>query len=370
MKKLIVLMLIVLTASALAYKLPTAWTLGGGLGTDSMRITIYRTGAANTTLTTVTDTGFVTSTAASKQGGNRTFNVDSLVAHTIRYMYFVAPDTFREYVQDVYPIEYTQFIRAYLADLDTATLAIRDSMDEAAAVPSVTIDSADKADIATLVLEGITAGSGTGVFTVTMYARDTINGAFVPGTYITAEAGASLLYATTGTNGFATFNVDAATWTFSALGSPYTWVPFSRAIAGDITDTITGGGVLVTAPSSPDEATVYGTLIGGDGEIAANWDVRFTLEDVKANLSDTATGQMVVIKVVETSTNSSGYFSKGLLKTENMLYKSGTQYKHPVWRMVASPSDVKTDPRVDFTFTIPSDSTSLDLGQLIKEGAE
>lgn len=142
----------------------------------------------------------------------------------------------------------------------------------------------------------------------------------------------------------------------------------SFTISGTRVDTINGGGLSVIAPSSPDEATVYGTLIGGDGEVAANWDVRFTLEDVKANLADTATGQMVVIKVIETSTNGSGYFTKGLLKTENMLYKSGTQFKHPVWRMVASPSDVKVDPRIDFTFSIPSDSTTLDLGLLIKEG--
>jgi hypothetical protein len=285
-------------------------------------------------------------------------------------MYFVSPDTFREYVQDVYPIEYAQFTRAYLSDLDTATQAIRDSMDEASATPEVTLTQADIDSIVAGVIAGTIAANGTGIFAVTMYARDTVNSAFVPGINLTAVSGATNLFATTSSTGAATFNVDAATWTFNALGSPYTWVPFTRAVAGNITDTITGGGVLVIAPSSPDEATVYGTLIGGDGEIAANWDVRFTLEDVKANLSDTATGQMVVIKVVETSTNSSGYFSKGLLKTENMLYKSGTQFKHPVWRMVASPSDVKTDPRVDFTFTIPSDSTSIDLGQLIKEGAE
>ena len=30
----------------------------------------------------------------------------------------------------------------------------------------------------------------------------------------------------------------------------------------------------------------------------------------------------------------------------------------------------KTDPRIDFTFSIPSDSTSIDVGLLIKEGAE
>lgn len=260
MKKLIVLMLIILTASALAYKLPTAWTLGGGLGTDSMRITIYRTGAANTTLTTVTDTGFVTSTAASKQGGNRTFNVDSLVAYTIRYMYFVAPDTFREYVQDVFPIEYAQLTRAYLADLDTATQAIRDSMEEASTAGAVTLTQSDIDSIVAGVIAGTITANGTGIFAVTMYARDTINNAFVPGVNLTAVSGATNLFATTSSTGAATFNVDAATWTFNALGSPYTWVPFTRAVAGNITDTITGGGVSIIPSSNPDLATIYGII--------------------------------------------------------------------------------------------------------------
>ena len=42
MKRLILLMLAALTVSAFAYKLPTAWTLGGGLSYDSVRVTIYR----------------------------------------------------------------------------------------------------------------------------------------------------------------------------------------------------------------------------------------------------------------------------------------------------------------------------------------
>lgn len=367
MKKLVLIMLAVLTASALAYRLPTAWTLGGGLSYDSVRVTVYRPSTSSATLANVKDTSFTTAGT----GGSFALEVDSLVGHVVRYLYFSSPDTFREYTYNVLPVDYEKYLRGILQrTADSLDLVMDTLATQNWANASVEIDSADKADIATLVLAGIVSGAGTGINTVTIYARDTINGAFIPGTYLTAAAGAELLYATTGVNGYATFNCNSATYTFSALGSPYTWVPFTRAIAGDITDTITGGGVLVTAPSSPDEATVYGTLIGGDGGVAANWDVRFTLEDVKANLSDTATGQMVVIKVIETSTNSSGYFTKGLLKTGNMLYKSGTQYKHPVWRMVASPSDVKTDPRVDFTFTIPSDSTSLDLGQLIKGGTE
>lgn len=368
MKKLILLMLAVLCASALAYKLPTAWTLGGGLSYDSVRVTIYRPAGHGASLTSVKDT---TITGVGT-GGNRTFYVDSLGQHIVRYMYFSTPDTFREYTYNNIPIDYTEYVRNTLKATIDSIYLVMDSLREQswAEAGTVTLSQADIDSIVAGVIAGTIGSNGTGIFAVTLYARDTINNAFVPGINLTAVSGATNLFATTGSTGAATFNVDAATWTFNALGSPYTWVPFSRTVAGNITDTITGGGVLVAAPGSPNEATVYGTLIGGNGELAANWDIRFTLEDVKANLADTSTGQMVVLKTVETSSNSSGQFSVGLIKTENLLYKSGTAYKHPVWRMVASPSDVKTDPRIDFTFSIPSDSTSIDVGLLIKEGAE
>lgn len=304
MKKLVLIMLAVLTASALAYKLPTAWTLGGGLGTDSMRITIYRPGSANTVLTTVKDTGFTTPLAADKTGGNRTFNVDSLMAHTIRYMYFVAPDTFREYVQDVFPVEMGQYLRAYLADLDTATLAIRDSMYEASQTGTLTLDQEDIDSISAAVVRGVNTAAGTGVNAVTLYARDTINNAFVSGVYITAVGGVDNLNATTGVNGFATFNCNTATYTFSALGSPYTWVPFTRAIAGNITDTITGGGVLVVASTAPEMCTVYGQ-IDRNGTAAQGVWVEITL-----TRPDTLTIDSSFIELkTKVVTNSSGLWS-------------------------------------------------------------
>jgi hypothetical protein len=234
---------------------------------------------------------------------------------------------------------------------------------------TVTLDSAALADIIAGVAAGINS-LGTGIYALTVQARDTVNSANVQGVLVVGRSGATTVSGTTDDNGLIVFNVDSASWTIDAYGSPYTWVPSTLIVASDTTDTITGGGVLVATPDSPDEAVVYGTLIGGNGSVASGWDIRFTLEDVKANLADTSTGQIVVLKTVETSTNGSGAFSTGLLKTENLLYKSGTSYKHPVWRMVASPSDVKNDPRIDFTFSIPSDSTFIDVGQLIKAGAQ
>lgn len=367
MKKLVLIMLAVLTASAFAYRLPTAWSVGGGMSYDSVRVTIWRPATAGAAMTNVKDTS-ITGVGTS---GNRVFYVDSLVTHNVRYLYFSSPDTFREYSYDIMPIELAQFLRGEIADLDDSLDKVMDTLaTQSWGNASVTLTQADIDSIVAGVIAGTIAASGSGIYAVTMYARDTINNAFVPGINLTAVSGATYLYATTGSTGAATFNVDAATWTFNALGSPYTWVPFSRTVNSNITDTITGGGVLVVAPDSPDEATVYGTISGGDGELATYWDIRFTLEDVKSNLADTSTGQIIVLKTVQTSSNSSGQFSVGLIKTENLLYKSGTAYKHPVWRMVASPSDVKTDPRIDFTFSIPADSTSIDVGLLIKEGAQ
>lgn len=59
MKKLILIMLAVLTASALAYKLPTAWTAGGGLVIDSVRVTVYRATTSSGTNTAVSNVSYV-----------------------------------------------------------------------------------------------------------------------------------------------------------------------------------------------------------------------------------------------------------------------------------------------------------------------
>lgn len=262
------------------------------------------------------------------------------------------------------------FGRWSAAQRDSILNAIADANKSNFGGGSVVISQADIDSIVAGVIAGTSASNGTGIYALTIYARDTINSAFVQGINLTAIAGATTLYATTNNSGYATFNVDSATWTINALGSPYTWVPFTRGVGANTTDTITGGGLSFATPGSPDEATVYGTLISGDGSVAANWDIRFTLEDVKQNAADTSTGQIIVIKTIDGSTNGSGYFSQGLMKTDNILYKSGTSYKHPVWKMVASPSDLKTDIRLEMTFGIPADSTSLDLGLLIKQGAQ
>ena len=357
MKKLILLMLAVLCASALAYKLPTAWTLGGGLSYDSVRVTIYRPAGHGASLTSVKDT---TITGVGT-GGNRTFYVDSLGQHIVRYMYFSTPDTFREYTYNNIPIDYTEYVRNTLKETIDSIYLVMDSLREQswAEAGTVTLSQADIDSIVAGVIAGTIGSNGTGIFAVTLYARDTVNGAFVPGINLTAVSGATNLFATTGSTGAATFNVDAATWTFSALGSPYTWVPFSRTVAGNITDTITGGGVLVAAAPSPDKATVYGTVD------CYSCFVRFTL-DAPSAVIDTSTGYLISQKVYDLKTNAAGSFQQALPKTENMIYMSGTQKLHPKWRVVISRTNVALESNWGQPFSIDADSTELNIGELFQ----
>lgn len=324
MKKLILIMLAVLTASALAYKLPTAWTAGGGLVIDSVRVTVYRATTSSGTNTAVSNVSYVG--PFTDQSGITSIDVDSLCSYNIRYMYFINPDVFREFAYNVTPIDYEKYLRASLADLDTATQAVRDSMYEASQTGTLTLDQEDIDSISAAVVRGVNTAAGTGVNAVTLYARDTINGAFVSGVYITAVGGVDNLNATTGVNGFATFNCNTATYTFSALGSPYTWVPFTRAVAGNITDTITGGGVTVTPPADPTLCRVYGW------EITNGWDtlrgVNVSLEIV--NYSDTmqAGGVVVGAKVVTARTNSNGYWQMDVVP--NSILDPNSRYIYRV----------------------------------------
>lgn len=421
MKKLILIMLAILTAAAFAYRLPTAWSVGGGLSFDSVRVTAYRGEVGSATLTKEIDTSFV---GAGTDGSFALF-VDSMVQYTVRYMYFCYPDTFREFTYGNMPIDYEKYVRAFSDSLKGAvadankgnfgrwttaqrdsllgaitdanksnfgrwtvgqrdsiltairdankvnfgrwTAAQRDSILNAIADAnksnfgggSVVISQADIDSIVAGVIAGTSASNGTGIYALTIYALDTINNHLVQGINLTAVAGATTYYATTNNSGYATFNVDSATWTINALGSPYTWVPITRGVAANTTDTINGGGVLVAAADSPSEATVYGTVS------CPSCYVRFQLM-AEGMVTDTSTGYIISRKVYNLKTNSIGYFSKSLPKTENLVYQSGTKILQPKWKITISPTDVVLEPQVEQTFFIDSDSTSLDIGGLIR----
>lgn len=301
MKKLILIILAVLTASALAYRLPAAWSVGGGMSYDSVRVTIWRPATAGAAMTNVKDTS-ITDAGTS---GNRVFFVDSLVTHNVRYLYFSSPDTFREYSYDIMPIEMAQYIRGSFVELQDSVNLVMDTLaDQSWANANVTLSQADIDEIVAGVIAGTIGSNGTGIFAVTMYARDTVNGAFVPGINLTAVSGATNLFATTGSTGAATFNVDAATWTFNALGSPYTWVPFSRSVSTNITDTITGGGVTVVATASPGMCTVYGQIDRNGAAASGVW------VDISLTRPDTLTIDSTYIELkTRVVTNASGVWS-------------------------------------------------------------
>lgn len=219
------------------------------------------------------------------------------------------------------------------------------------------------------------SGLGTGANSVTYIVRDTTNDVRVSNAMVTIkdtlESTVSAGPTSTGINGYVTVNLDDGTYVALVTANNVTFSTDTFVVSGATTDSIMGyGQMIATAPSSA-YCSVYGTLTGagyedgGSEDVASRWYVRFTLEEAKSNLSDTSATKVVVIKTVDASTDANGYFNVFLLKTGNLLYKSGSAYKQPIWRMVASPVDVKNDPRIDITFSIPSDSTTLNIGGII-----
>lgn len=263
MKRILILLTVLLmAASASAYRIHVSYSMGGGLVATKVR-TFLTYGNGNT-VATAKDSTIVTTISASTSPIEKNWYLpDSLISYNVTKIYYTADgDTFVEHIENVLPIEFEQLVRGQLATTTSGVAVVLDSLDDQvwATAGTVTLSQADIDSIVAGVIAGTIGSNGTGIFAVTLYARDTINNAFVPGINLTAVSGATNLFATTGSTGAATFNVDAATWTFNALGSPYTWVPFSRTVAGNITDTITGGGVTIIPATSPDLATIYGQV--------------------------------------------------------------------------------------------------------------
>ena len=260
MKK-IILMLLLLATTAYGYRLHVSYSMGGGLTATGVR-TIITYGNGNTVATAKDSTITTTISATTSPIEKNWYLPDSLVSYNVTKIYYCPPDSFIEITENILPFEFPQYQRGQLAAANSGISVVLDSLDDQvwATAGTVTLSQADIDSIVAGVIAGTIGSNGTGIFAVTLYARDTINNAFVPGINLTAVSGATNLFATTGSTGAATFNVDAATWTFNALGSPYTWVPFSRSVSGSITDTITGGGVTIIPVTSPDLATIYGQV--------------------------------------------------------------------------------------------------------------
>lgn len=404
MKRLILIMLTVLATTAVAYRLPTAWTLGGGLSYDSVRVTAYRAETGSATLTNEVDTSFV---GAGTDGSFALF-VDSLAQYTVRYMYFSGSDTFREYSYGNMPTDYERFARVKLqetsdslagqswATAGSLTAAQQDSLFAANERLNVILDSlaaqawaatgglssaeqdslfAANARLNTIIdsLAGQTwAATGTSSSggcpdsvgdAVTLVAYDSVAGAPIQSAQMALRSsvnGANLAVSPlTGASGAFTFTIASpGTYYVVTRANSVTFPVRTLTVTGAQTDTVNGGGFVVVAAAAPDEASVYGTVD------CYYCDVRFTLMSANQSVTDTSTGYLVSETVKDTTTNSAGQFSMPLKKTGNMLYTSGTSRKHPIWNVRISPTDVEKEVRWFKDFEIPSDSTSLHIGEV------
>lgn len=398
MKKLILIMLAVLTVSALAYRIPVEFVMGGGLTFDSLRVIAKRM-ETNGTSSTVKDTFIISS------GTEYLYSlyVDSLTQHVIVKQYYSGADIFRE-DDKAMPLDYEKSERTFAESLKTAVTTTNKANFgrwTAAQLDSVlnTIKDANKVNfgrwsaaqrdsilnsikdankvnfggtftqaqvdsLASQLAAALGGASGGCPDSVgnswTITAWDSINNVAVPNAVISLKSSVNspgvLAQSSSSPFTFIKANGSAAV---VVTANGVTFPVRTITITGTRNDTIFGGGIIVAAADSPSEATVYGTVD------CPSCYVRFELM-AQGAVTDTSTGYLISRKVYNIKTNSIGFFSRSLLKTENLLYQSGTQRLQPKWKITISPTDVVREPLLEQTFSVDSDSTSLDIGGLIR----
>lgn len=206
-----------------------------------------------------------------------------------------------------------------------------------------------------------TACTGSGLNSVTMYARDTLNDVRVADVNITMTSGAVTYWAWTDTDGKIVFSLDDGDWVATGNDGIRSYVSKTVTVNGTEIDSLNGGGLTVSAPADASLCAVYGTWNYGEYAKA-----RFELMPSNVAIIDTSTNQYWVGVVRDTVLNASGYVAINLPKTENMIYRSGAQKLHPSWRVRIGKESPTENPWIDQTFTIDADSTTLDLAKWFK----
>jgi hypothetical protein len=240
----------------------------------------------------------------------------------------------------------------------------------------VTLSAADLDNISAAIIAGGLSCTGSGRRSVTIYAVDTSTGTAVrvSGVTVSATSGATGYGGETGLDGKIVFSLDDGTWIIAGNDGQNSYTPNTLTVNGVEIDSIMTNKVVIAAPAISGQATAYvyiseagapNTGAYGDCEGCV---VRFTLESqdgrVLTSVTDTSTNEVIYDPTQDCISTSSGYAEGFLRKTDNLVYKDGSNLLHPVWRVTISNYDVKQEPLWDRRFSIPHDSTTINLGNL------
>jgi hypothetical protein len=140
--------------------------------------------------------------------------------------------------------------------------------------------------------------------------------------------GEAYTHRTTGSDGSATFNLNADSFILSGQRVGYVWNVYDTiVVAGAQTDTLEGYDIQIGSPSDADLCRMYGYANNIEGVMVQDVMVTATLD--KRSVRDTCgAGPDKIISVIraETPTNSAGYFYIDLTKSK-CLSNSAAKYK-------------------------------------------
>jgi hypothetical protein len=218
-------------------------------------------------------------------------------------MYFSGTDTFREFSYGNTPVDYEKFSRASIQ-------AVRDSMDEAAAVGA-----------------GASGGCPDSAGNAwTIVAWDSVNNVAVPTSIVTLKSTASSVTPLAQAKSGFTFTAANGTYYVAIQANNVTFPIRSFAVSTSRTDTINGGGLTVLSPSAPNLCAIQGYIKDLNNNPIAGALVTFSLSSSLDTLryggSEYTTGSKQVY------TSATGYFSTELIP--NVLLDANSYYIYKV----------------------------------------
>lgn len=193
---------------------------------------------------------------------------------------------------------------------------------------SASISTADKEDIAQLVLDTATAypgifygpGAGSGGNAVIIGCLDTSGtDVLITGVTVTVRTLAGVDYAklTTASNGYtAAFGLGTDSYVFICNKEGYTFSVDTIAISGNATDTVQGRNYAVASPSAADVSRAYAWVRDAAGEIVSEAVLYATPEG--QTIQDTCNNTTIVRKEMRSqpSDSDSGYIYLDLTKSK------------------------------------------------------
>ncbi len=178
-------------------------------------------------------------------------------------------------------------------------------------------------------ISGLTSGSGA--FSVKLVTIDSSTNQMIPGTNLTIRnlmQNSLIAIGNTNSNGEASFNLDADSFTVIPILHGYIFEPFDTlVITGSTTDTLLAHKFNPGTPASPALCRMYGWVFNIDGTVANSTVITASIPAVNV----TYLNSVISTQEITTVTDSAGYFYLDLIPS-NLLTPVDSKYEITVSR--------------------------------------